>query len=86
MVGMQDDKGRWNQFTGKYPWDESCVCSDHEAYGGTGNKKEGAPFEAAPNVDHTNERVRQVLCTQLNHRASLAQNKQFQTIQEFEPL
>jgi alpha-amylase len=57
---LQDDKGRWNQFTGKYSWDESCICCDDEAYGGTGEKKDGAPFGAAPNIDHSNDRVRKV--------------------------
>ncbi|CAL8471337.1 g10879 [Coccomyxa elongata] len=58
-AGKQDDQGRWNQFTGQYSWDESCVCSGDEAYGGTGKEKEGLSFGAAPNIDHTNERVRQ---------------------------
>lgn len=57
---VQDDQGRWNQFTGQYSWDESCVCSGDESYGGTGKEKEGSIFGAAPNIDHTNERVRQV--------------------------
>lgn len=56
----QDGEGRWNRFTGRYPWDPSCICAGDPQYGGTGAPKEGSCFGAAPNVDHSNERVRQV--------------------------
>ena len=60
----QDSSGRWNQFTGRYAWDTSCICSGNPAYGGTGSQKQGSDFEAAPNVDHSSERVRRVrLCS-----------------------
>ena len=57
---VQDSQGRWNQYTGRYAWDESCVCCGDEQYGGTGQPKEGSSFGAAPNVDHSNGRVRKV--------------------------
>ena len=57
---LQDSKGRWNQYTGRYAWDAGCICSGDEQYGGTGQPKEGSCFGAAPNVDHSNERVRKV--------------------------
>ena len=57
---MQDSQGRWNQYTGRYAWDEGCVCCGDEQYGGTGHPKEGSSFGAAPNVDHSNGRVRKV--------------------------
>lgn len=56
----QDSTGRWNEFSGRYPWDKSCICSGNAAFGGTGAEKQGSDFDAAPNVDHTSERVRQV--------------------------
>ena len=56
----QDAEGRWNRFTGRYPWDPGCICAGDAQYGGTGAPKEGSCFGAAPNVDHSNERVRQV--------------------------
>ncbi len=58
---VQDSEGRWNQYTGQYAWDASCICSGDEQYGGTGQPKEGSSFCAAPNVDHSNEHVRKVL-------------------------
>ncbi|KAK9822846.1 hypothetical protein WJX81_002820 [Elliptochloris bilobata] len=60
-AGKQDSSGRWNQFSGRYAWDKSCICSGNPAYGGTGAQKQGSDFDAAPNVDHTSERVRQDL-------------------------
>ena len=57
---VQDSQGRWNQYTGRYAWDESCVCCGDEQYGGTGQPKEGSSFGAAPNVDHSSGRVRKV--------------------------
>ena len=56
----QDSSGRWNQFGGRYAWDTSCICRGNPAYGGTGAEKQGSDFDAAPNVDHTSERVRRV--------------------------
>jgi alpha-amylase len=70
-VCAQDGEGRWNRFTGRYPWDASCICAGDAAYGGSGGAKEGACFGAAPNVDHTNERVRQVIALPSLHSTAL---------------
>ena len=58
---LQDSQGRWNQYTGRYAWDPSCICSGDEQFAGTGQPKEGSCFGAAPNVDHSSERVRKVV-------------------------
>ena len=58
---LQDGEGRWNHYTGRYAWDPSCICSGDEQYAGTGQPKEGSCFGAAPNLDHSSERVRKVV-------------------------
>ncbi|KAK9785022.1 hypothetical protein WJX73_001793 [Symbiochloris irregularis] len=65
-AGRQNSKGQWNQFDGRYPWGEDCLCSSPKQFGGTGAKKEGDVFGAAPNIDHQNERVRQDIKDYLN--------------------
>ena len=57
----QDSAGRWNVFGGRLPWDASAVCCNNPAFGGTGAHKTGEDYAAAPNVDHTQPRVRQDL-------------------------
>jgi alpha-amylase len=54
----QDEQGRWNRFGGRLPWDETAVCCNNPAFGGRGGHKTGEDYTAAPNIDHTNERVR----------------------------
>eukprot|EP00884_Botryococcus_braunii_P017321 jgi/Botrbrau1/4272/Bobra.0390s0012.1 len=55
--------GKWNKYTGRYPWDHTHITPQPaNKFGGTGRPKDETRFrvyEAAPNVDHTNERVRQ---------------------------
>jgi len=63
----QDDKGRWNRFGGRLPWDESAICCNNAAFGGRGAHKTGEDYEAAPNVDHTQERVRSDLAKWLTY-------------------
>lgn len=58
-AGQQNAEGKWVKFTGRYPWDETHVCSSPRQFGGKGGKKEGETFSAAPNVDHENDRVRE---------------------------
>jgi len=53
----QDSSGKWNQFSGRYAWDQTCICSGNPAFGGQGAGKQGASFDAAPNVDHTSARA-----------------------------
>ncbi len=55
----QDEQGRWNKFGGRLAWDKSVICSNNHEYGGTGGGKTGEDYTAAPNIDHTQERVRQ---------------------------
>ena len=54
----QDDQGRWNRFGGRLPWDESAICCNNQRFGGKGAHKTGDDYVAAPNIDHTQERVR----------------------------
>ena len=57
--------GKWNQFGGRLAWDESAVCRGNPEFGGTGRANTGEPYPAAPNIDHTNEKVRESLCNWL---------------------
>jgi alpha-amylase len=50
--------GKWNQFGGRLAWDESAICQGNPAFGGTGARNTGEPYPAAPNIDHTNPKVR----------------------------
>mmetsp|Transcript_7826 Transcript_7826/g.23111 ORF Transcript_7826/g.23111 Transcript_7826/m.23111 type:complete len:555 (+) Transcript_7826:328-1992(+) len=55
----QGPDGKWNQYTGRYAWDASCIVGNQAAqFGGTGAVKTEDLFEAAPNLDHSSERVR----------------------------
>lgn len=54
----QDEQGRWNRFGGRLPWDESAICCNNQRFGGKGAHKTGDDYVAAPNIDHTQERVR----------------------------
>lgn len=54
----QDEQGRWNRFGGRLPWDETAICCNNQRFGGRGAHKTGDDYVAAPNIDHTQERVR----------------------------
>ena len=54
----QGDGGKWNKFGGRLAWDSTYVCSNNPAYGGKGAYKKNEDYEAAPNIDHSQERVR----------------------------
>ncbi|KAK9829872.1 hypothetical protein WJX72_008358 [[Myrmecia] bisecta] len=54
----QGDDGKWNKFGGRLAWDKSVICSNNFAFGGTGHAKTGEDYTAAPNIDHTQDRVR----------------------------
>lgn len=54
----QGSDGKWNKFGGRLAWDASVICCNNPAFGGRGNPKQGEDYVAAPNIDHTNERVR----------------------------
>lgn len=50
----QGPDGKWNQYTGRYAWDASCIVGNQAAqFGGTGAVKTEDLFEAAPNLDHS---------------------------------
>jgi alpha-amylase len=50
--------GKWNKFGGRLAWDHTSLCSNNAAFGGTGARKAQEDYTAAPNIDHTQERVR----------------------------
>ncbi|KDD74952.1 hypothetical protein H632_c966p0, partial [Helicosporidium sp. ATCC 50920] len=57
----QGDDGKWNKFGGRLSWDKSYVCSNNPAFGGTGACKADEDYPAAPNLDHSQERLRRDL-------------------------
>jgi len=57
--GQKD--GKWNQFGGRLAWDESHVTSNNPEWSGRGAPSTGEEYWAAPNIDHTQERVRKSL-------------------------
>lgn len=58
---FQDDQGRWNVFGGRLAWDRAVVCSNNPQFGGAGTWKNQDDYSAAPNIDHSQERVREDL-------------------------
>lgn len=58
-AALQDDQGRWNKFGGRLPWATDAICCNNPTFGGKGNHKTGEDYVAAPNIDHTNARVRE---------------------------
>lgn len=54
----QSDDGKWNQFGGRLSWDPSVITSDNPTFGGQGGRGSGEDYHAAPNIDHSQERVR----------------------------
>ena len=57
---IQED-GKWNKFGGRLAWDKSYICNNNAAFGGTGSHKPQEDYVAAPNLDHSQERVRKDL-------------------------
>lgn len=39
-------------------WDKSYICNNNPSFGGTGSHKPQEDYVAAPNLDHSQERVR----------------------------
>lgn len=54
---LQED-GKWNKFGGRLAWDKSYICNNNPEFGGTGSHKPQEDYVAAPNLDHSQERVR----------------------------
>ncbi|KAL2349294.1 hypothetical protein Fmac_003294 [Flemingia macrophylla] len=57
----QNRNGVWNIFGGHLNWDDSAVVADDPHFQGKGNKSSGDNFHAAPNIDHSQEFVREDL-------------------------
>jgi alpha-amylase len=55
---LQGPDGKWNKFGGRLAWDSSVICSNNPAFGGSGSRKKCEDYSAAPNLDHSQERVR----------------------------
>jgi len=60
-AAAQSDDGKWNKFGGRLAWDQSAICCNNPAFAGTGNAKTGEDYVAAPNIDHTQEKIRKDL-------------------------
>lgn len=59
-ANSQGSDGKWNKFGGRLAWDASAICSNNPSFGGRGNPKQGDDYAAAPNIDHSQERIRNV--------------------------
>ncbi|KAM7269841.1 hypothetical protein ACFE04_025338 [Oxalis oulophora] len=55
----QNQNGVWNIFGGRLNWDDRAVVGDDPHFQGKGNKSSGDNFHAAPNIDHSQEFVRE---------------------------
>ncbi|XP_074564012.1 alpha-amylase 3, chloroplastic isoform X3 [Curcuma longa] len=54
----QNKNGVWNIFGGRLNWDDRAVVADDPHFQGRGNKSSGDNFHAAPNIDHSQDFVR----------------------------
>lgn len=54
----QNRNGVWNIFGGRLNWDDRAIVADDPHFQGKGNKSSGDNFHAAPNIDHSQEFVR----------------------------
>jgi hypothetical protein len=54
------------QFGGRLDWDSQAICGDDQTFRGRGNPSTGDFFHAAPNVDHTQDFVREGITDWLN--------------------
>eukprot|EP01026_Neomeris_dumetosa_P067015 TRINITY_DN6517_c0_g1_i8.p1 TRINITY_DN6517_c0_g1~~TRINITY_DN6517_c0_g1_i8.p1 ORF type:complete len:559 (-),score=98.34 TRINITY_DN6517_c0_g1_i8:29-1705(-) len=63
----QGSDGKWNVFGGRLAWDASAICCNDHNFGGRGNHKTGEMYAAAPNIDHTNQKVRNDIIEWLNY-------------------
>ncbi|KAJ3695027.1 hypothetical protein LUZ60_000404 [Juncus effusus] len=65
-ASYQNQNGIWNLYGGKLSWDERAVVGDDPHFQGKGNKSSGDNFHAAPNIDHSQDFVRNDLKEWLN--------------------
>ncbi|CAG9465866.1 unnamed protein product [Pedinophyceae sp. YPF-701] len=63
----QDEHGVWNTYGGRIPWGPEQICSNNQRWRGSGAPKAQPDYEAAPNIDHSQERVRKDLREWLLH-------------------
>ncbi|XP_071707052.1 probable alpha-amylase 2 [Rutidosis leptorrhynchoides] len=54
----QSENGIWNIFGGKLPWGPEAIVCDDPNFQGRGGPSSGDIFHAAPNIDHSQEFVR----------------------------
>ncbi|KAK4710451.1 hypothetical protein R3W88_004964 [Solanum pinnatisectum] len=62
----QSPNGVWNIFGGKLAWGPEAIVCDDPNFQGRGNPSSGDIFHAAPNIDHSQEFVRQDIKEWLN--------------------
>nr|XP_004233383.1 uncharacterized protein LOC101249042 isoform X1 [Solanum lycopersicum]XP_010317125.1 uncharacterized protein LOC101249042 isoform X1 [Solanum lycopersicum] len=62
----QSPNGVWNIFGGKLAWGPEAIVCDDPNFQGRGNPSSGDIFHAAPNIDHSQEFVRQDIKKWLN--------------------
>ncbi|XP_055802965.1 uncharacterized protein LOC129872113 isoform X2 [Solanum dulcamara] len=62
----QSPNGVWNIFGGKLAWGPEAIVCDDPNFQGHGNPSSGDIFHAAPNIDHSQEFVRQDIKEWLN--------------------
>lgn len=55
---FKNQNGIWNIFGGRLNWDDRAIVADDPHFQGRGNKSSGDNFHAAPNIDHSQEFVR----------------------------
>lgn len=55
---FQNKEGIYNVFGGKMSWDDSAIISNDPNFKGKGNASHFKLFEGAPNIDHSQENVR----------------------------
>jgi glycosidase len=58
---FQGPNGVWNQFGGKLAWDQRAIVGDDPTFQGQGNSSSGESFGAAPNIDHSQDFVKEDL-------------------------
>ncbi|GAB4269340.1 MAG: alpha-amylase [Candidatus Rifleibacteriota bacterium] len=66
-AGKQDSNGIWNIYhfpSGKAKWEQWAICRGE--YGGTGNADSGENYAAAPDIDHSNAKVREDIVEWMN--------------------
>ena len=57
----QNERGVYNVFGGHLSWNSDAIVCDDSHFEGTGNPSSGILFDAAPNIDHSQEFVRRDL-------------------------